>query len=170
MYFLDYKSNIKRILAFSPPFFFQTYTWKSKIQAQLDTNTMTYRHCWDCVSSQTKSSRYRSTECPELEGTHKDHRAQPPALHSTTQHPNPTSECSVQEPPELWGLWPCPLPWAACTMPAALWYRIFPSQKNRRPGRNSQKGGQIRPTPVSNKKFKELYQQNNQKNTWETHK
>lgn len=114
MYFLDYKSNIKRILAFSPPFFFQTCTWKSKIQAQLDTNTMTYRHCWDCVSSQTKSSRYRSTECPELEGTHKDHRAQPPALHSTTQHPNPTSECSVQEPPELWGLWPCPLPWAAC--------------------------------------------------------
>lgn len=47
---------------------------------------------------------YGSTlEHPELEGTLKDHRAQLPAPHSTTQNPNRTPKSAVQTLLELWG-------------------------------------------------------------------
>ena len=50
------------------------------------------------------AGNHKITEYPELEGTHKDHWAQPLAPHRTTQNPNLTSECDVSMLPELWQL------------------------------------------------------------------
>ena len=60
-----------------------------------------------------------------LEGTHRDHWVQP-RLHTAPPKPNPTSQSGVPTLPELRHSGPCPLPWAARSMPTALWGIAFP--------------------------------------------
>ena len=62
-----------------------------------------------------------------MEGIHKDHQVQSLAPHSTTPNPIPMSESTVQTLPELRHAELCPLPWAGCSMPTALWCRPFPT-------------------------------------------
>jgi len=50
-----------------------------------------------------------------------------PSLHTRTPEIHTLSESAVQTLPELRHSGPCPLPWAGCSMPTALWCRPFPS-------------------------------------------
>jgi len=68
-----------------------------------------------------------------VEGTHKDHQLQPLAPHRTTQYLNPVSECGVQTLCELQHLGSWPLPWAARSVPTALWCRSFPNSHSAPP-------------------------------------
>ena len=69
---------------------------------------------------------HRITEYPELEGTRKDHQVQP-RLHTAAPKPNPVSQSGAPMLHELWHSGPCLLPWAARSMPTALWDTAFPS-------------------------------------------
>ena len=69
---------------------------------------------------------HRITEYPELEGTRKDHWVQP-RLHTAAPKPNPVSQSGAPMLHELWHSGPCLLPWAARSMPTALWDTAFPS-------------------------------------------
>ena len=56
------------------------------------------------TSSQWRPRNHRIIEYPKLEGTHKDHRVQLLAPHSTTQKSDHTTESVVQTLLELWQL------------------------------------------------------------------
>ena len=70
--------------------------------------------------------RFDVTEYPEQKERHKDHGVQLPAPHSTTQKSKHMSEGAVQMLFELWHWGPRPPPWAARSMPAALWHSPLP--------------------------------------------
>jgi len=79
-----------------------------------------------CYANSLGTDVTTAIEHPKMERTHKGHQVQLQALCRTMQNSNPMLESTFQFLIELWYLGPCPLPWAARSMPTTLWRTTCP--------------------------------------------